>query len=229
MPVAPPSRGLRTVVWPAGARLRRGHRPGHGPADDLGPGRGDTRFAPLVPPGRAEPVHHTYIATTSLAALLDSALHRAAGTAPRVHVATLGRWAEAEVVLRHDVRLVDLRDEQLQRLGLPRTSLVATGAEHHRCTRRWAGGLHGRAIGGHQTHGLVWHSRQLELQVRALEARPALRDVLSDHPAEVAVLWSPPASSDLLAAGEGGLGPLAEGPGRAYVADLAAWLGIPLL
>lgn len=229
VPAAPPARGLRTVVWPAGTRLRRGHRPEHGPADRLVPGRGDSRFAPLASDGADGPSAHTYVATTALAALLESALHRAAGTRPRVHVATLTRWVESAVVLRQDVRLVDLRDDQLQRLGLPREALVSTAAVHHRCTRAWARGLHGRAVGGRPTHGLVWHSRQLELQVRALDARPALRDVLADHPAEVAVLWSPPAAPDVLAPGDGGLGPLGQGPGLAYVADLAAWLGIPLL
>jgi hypothetical protein len=90
----------------------------------------------------------------------------------------------------------------------------------------WANRLHDRHIGGHQTHGLVWHSRQLELHARAAEQRPALTELLDEHPAEVAVLWSPPAPAPLLEASDGGLGPLDSGEGRTYVDDVIALLQI---
>lgn len=69
---------------------------------------------------------------------------------------------------------MDLRDAELDRLGLERTSLVATTAEHYPCTRRVAASLHGTSVGGVLPQGLVWHSRQAELAVAA--------------PAEVAVV-----------------------------------------
>lgn len=210
------------MVWPQGTRLRRGH-PHHRRPAGLVPGIGDTRFAPL------EGAAHTYAATTSFAALLESALHDAAPPEPAIRHAELERWAEAEVALIAEVRLVDLRDAELTRLGLTREELVSTTAAHYACTRRWAGQLHGRTVGGRPTHGLVWHSRQAELHARALAHRPALADVLDAHPAEVAVLWAPPAPDPMIADTGGGLGALADPAGARYVADLAAMLEVVIL
>ena len=69
-------RRLTTVVVPAGRVLRRGHTVDHADPATLVPGHGDTRFAPL------DGVTHAYLATTSFAALLESALHEAAPPAP---------------------------------------------------------------------------------------------------------------------------------------------------
>lgn len=175
------------------------------------------------------PVAHVYVAETTFAALLESVLHDAAPPAPRIRRATLGRWLESEVELTADVRLIDLRDRELGRLGIDRHQLVATDAEHYGCTRTWARQLHGRAVGGHPTHGLVWQLWQTELHARALDARPALRDLVALHPAEVAVLWSPPVPSGVLVARDGGLGPLDAGAGYEYVSNLTAELDIVLM
>jgi hypothetical protein len=213
-------RRLRTTVPPAGTLLRRGHRTVYPDATQLVPGTGDTRFAPL------DGVSHVYVAATTFAALLESAFHDAAPPAPRIPVAVLSRWVEAEMLLARDVRLIDLRDPQLERLGIARSSLTATLAAHYPCTRSWARALHGRRIGGHPTHGLIWHSRQAELHARAMAQRPALRELLDTHPADVAVLWSPPATDPMLTATGGGLGRLDRDAGDRYVTDLVALLGI---
>lgn len=213
-------RRLRTHTLPAGTRLRRGHKLTHPDPSELVPAAGDTRFAPL------EGVRHVYAAATTFAALLESAFHDAAPPAPRMPVAMLGQWSEAEVALRRGVRLIDLRDPELDRLGIPRTALVATSAAHYPCTRQWARVLHNRRVGGHQTHGLIWHSRQSELQARALDHRPALRELIDTHPAWVAVLWAPPAPARLLRATGRGLGRLDRGDGDRYVTDLVALLGV---
>jgi hypothetical protein len=77
---------------------------------------------------------------------------------------------------------------------------MATSAAHYRCTRTWAQALHRRRVGGYTTHGLTWHSRQTELHARAMANRPALRELLDTQPAEVSVVWSPPASETLVTA-----------------------------
>lgn len=213
-------RRLRTVVWSGGMLLRRGHTTAYPDPTQLVPGTGNTRFAPL------DGVSQVYVAATTFAALLESALHDAAPPAPRIPIAVVARWAEAEVRLARDVRLIDLRDPQLDRLGIPRSSLPATPAAHYPCTRRWAHALHGRRIGGQPTHGLLWHSRQAELHARALTDRPALRELLDTHPAEVAILWAPPATQPLLDPTGGGLGRLDRDAGDRYVTDLVALLGI---
>lgn len=213
-------RRLRTVVWPPGTVLRRGHRRIHPDPTQLAPATGDTRFAPL------DGVAHAYVARTTLAALLESAFHDAAPPAPRLPEVVIERWCEAEVALTVELRLVDLRDPALAALGLERAQLTATSAAHYPCTRRWAQRLHDRSIGGQATHGLLWSSRQLELHARAAAQRPALAELLDRHPAEVAVLWSPPGPEDVLAARTGGLGPLSIGEGRTYTDDVAALLQI---
>jgi hypothetical protein len=55
--------------------------------------------------------------------------------------------------LVEELRLIDLGDAELDRLGLGRSELVATDAVHHRCTRAWAEALHDRTIGGEQPPG----------------------------------------------------------------------------
>ena len=115
---------------------------------------------------------------------------------------------------------------RVQTLGLDRAQLVSSTPRHYPCTRRWAEVLQGRHVGGQPTHGLLWHSRQRELHHRALDARPALQDLVGEIPAEVAVVWAPPADDRLLEGADGSLGPLAEGAGHAYVQDITALLQI---
>lgn len=225
-PVADPTPGrlrtVRSVVWPAGTPLRRGHALANPDPSELVPGVGDTRFAPL--PGTG----HVYVAATSVAALLESVLHDVGPPVPRIAAARLTRFTESAVVLTADVRLVDLRDGELQRLGVGRGELVATTPAHYPCTRRWAMALHGRAVGGHPTVGMVWNSRQVELQTAALTDRPAVRELMASAPSDVAVLWSPPGPPHPLGARPGGLGPLDHGDGQDFILDLAAALGVPV-
>lgn len=213
-------RHLRTTRLGPGTQWQRGRKPTPAGSTGFVPALGDTRFAPL------DGIGHLYLAATTFAALLESAFHDAAPPAPRLPEAQLRLWIQETVTLAGEVRLVDLRDPELARLGIARHHLVATTAAHYPCTRAWARVLHARQVGGHQTHGLLWHSRQRELHARALEGRPALRELIDEHPAEVAVLWSPPAPEDLLLPSPLGLGPLDVGDGRRYVDDLVALLGI---
>jgi hypothetical protein len=222
-PTAQLLRRLRTVVWSKGLLLRRGHKRAHPDATALVPAAGNTRFGPL------DGVGHVYLARMTFAALLESAFHDAAPPDPRLPEVVLSRWCEAAVTLVTDVRLIDLRDPTLDALGLERGQLTATTAAHYPCTRVWARELHARAVGGQPTHGLVWHSRQLELHARAAERRPALAELLGEHPAEVAVLWSPPVPIPLLVGRDGGLGPLDAGTGYEYVSTLTAELDIVLM
>jgi hypothetical protein len=219
VPQQPPAH-LRSTVWPAGARLHRGHERAY-PAHELVPGIGVTRFAPQD--GSA----HVYVATTEVGALLESALHDGVPPNPRIQVPTLTEWSESVVELRHNVRLFDLRDPELDRLRIARDQLVSSAPVHYACTRRWAAHLVGRRVGGQQADGIVWHSRQAELHARAQTHRPAFAVLLSDHPTEVAVIWSPPAPRRLLEHTPGeGLGPLDEGGGWDFVEDLLGLLRI---
>jgi len=94
------------------------------------------------------------------------------------------------VQLAKDIRLVDLRDQELERLDIDRTALVNTSAMHYPCTRRWAEAVQHRKIGGQQAHGIVWHSRQADLHAFAHQGG-LLGDLLQHRSIEVAVLWHP--------------------------------------
>jgi hypothetical protein len=213
-------RRLRTRVVPADTVLHRGVKQAHPDTTALVPGVGNTRFAPL------HEVAHAYVATTAFAALLESAFHEAAPPDRRIYQWQIDAWLEGCIALIEDVRLIDLGDAELDRLGLGRSELVATDAVHYRCTRAWAEALHDRTIGGQKTHGLVWDSRQTELQAAELAGRPALAELVTELPAAVAVIWSPPAARRVLDRVAGGLGPL-NGPDAAgYIDDLIATLGI---
>jgi hypothetical protein len=186
-PVVEPSpqllRRIRTERWPAQIRVYRGHQLQHA-ADRLVPGTGDTRFAPLPD------TEHAYVSVTKTAALLESALHHLSGPDPTIYLVELRRWAASPVRLTTPVRLIDLRDNHLRRLGIERQELVDTDPVHYPCTGRWAAVLLLRRVGGHPVAGIVWHSRQADLHARS-QHEGLLADLLSHRATEVAVLWHP--------------------------------------
>ncbi len=217
-------RRLTSVILPAGTSLRRGHKRHH-PPDEPVPARSVlpspvrmSRFAPVVATA------HVYVARREIAALLESALHDVVPGHPRVRWPQLGHWAISHVRLRREVRLIDLRDDALARLGLERHQLVATDPGHYPCTRAWADRLHGRHVGGQPTAGILWHSRQAEVHADQ-GVRPLLADVLAGEQSEVAVVWTDGARRLLEVTG--GPWPLAEGRGLEVVRDVANLLGAP--
>lgn len=217
-PTAAVMRRVRTVVIAAGTEVFRGHRTVHA-ADALVPATGNSRFAPL------EKVAHTYISRRATPALLESAFHDTVMPEPRIYANRLAVWSLSRLRLEHDVRLVDLRDPQLDRLQLQRGQIVAAAPAHYPCTRMWAAALHGRRVGGRPTHGLLWNSRQAELHAAA-DRNPLTADLLtSGATTEVAILYAPPAPSRLLADTGDGPGPLADGQGARFAAAAANLIG----
>jgi hypothetical protein len=60
-----------------------------------------------------------------------------------------------------------------------------------------------------------------------MKHRPAFARLLSEHPTEVAVVWSPPAPGRLLTSVPAeGLGRLHDGDGWRFIEDLLGLLGI---
>jgi hypothetical protein len=209
-------RRIRTSRLAAGTVLFRGHRTGHHPAE-LVPGVGDSRFAPL--PGAA----HAYVSRRRAPALLESAFRDATPPEPRIYAHRLAQWSLSEVRLVAGIRVIDLRDAELNRLGIGRDALVTTLPAHYACTREWAAALHGRAVGGQRTHGLLWHSRQAELHAAA-DHNPLITDLLgSGEATEVAVVYAPPAPQRVLE--DTGPGPLAAGDGERIALAVANLIG----
>ena len=185
------------------------------------PGVGDSRFGPL--PG----LHHVYMAASATAALLESALHEASPPAPRIYRAQLRDRVLSEVRQLRELRLIDLRDEILDRLGLRREQVVATSPAHYPCTRALAAALRVQRIAGEPVDGLLWHSRQTDAY-RAAGRSAILGDLLRAHPVELVVVWQPAGTpSPLEVIGEPR--PLDSGNGLRLVTELANLIGAPIL
>lgn len=184
--VAPTSRHLgkiKATTLPAGTKLFRGVRAPHSPTAMV-PGVGNSRFAPLVN------TEHVYVSRTATAALLESALHHLSGPQPTIWRVELANWSLGETTLAADVRLADLRDPALTRVGIERPSLVDTMPVHYPCTRQWATMLQDHTIDGGPIDGILWNSRQADIHARANQYG-LLGDLLTHRQIEVAVLWSP--------------------------------------
>jgi hypothetical protein len=141
---------------------------------------GDGRFSPL------EHRQHTYVAQQRSAALLESALHEAAGPNPRIYALTLAAFDIRLLRFSQPIRLVDLRDNALASLGLTRQQLTGAHAMHYPCTRAVAEHI----TGAKGTAGLVWTSRQGALHA---ERNPdgLASEVLRHDSLDVAAVYAP--------------------------------------
>lgn len=138
---------------------------GYAAAND---GYGDTRFAPFDDDtGRRVPT--MYIADSDIAALLETAFHdvdHSAAVRAANADALVGRLL-ALLSTPVDLHVADLRDPELDRVGVAREHVVSSAAEHYPCTRRLAKQIHAAQIDGRRPDGILWHSRQSELAFRA--------------------------------------------------------------
>ena len=219
-PIVGPSdidrRSLLTQTLDTGTEWFRVARTAHGTQPFAPPGSGYGRFSPLGARG------HSYIAAQRSASLLESALHEASGPNPRIYAATLQAYTLHRLRLRHQVRLVDLRDGALARLGLVREQLTGTGGLHYPCTRVVAE----RIVGSKSSVGFVWTSRQGALHGdRNPDGLAA--EVLRHDSLDVAVLYSPDSAKALEVIESE---PLVSGTGPSrFVLELANLLRIAVL
>jgi hypothetical protein len=216
---APPSfdrRQLRVHTVDAGAEFYRVARLRFGDSVVAPPGSGSGRFSPLD--GRG----HTYVAAQRSAALLESALHEAAGPNPRIYRATLASYGWQRLRWVDPIRLIDLRDPALAVLGLGRSQLTGAGAQHYACTRAVAEHI----AGAKGTAGLIWTSRQGALHA---ERNPdgLASEVLRHDSLDVAVVYSPDHDGRVEVVDSAPL--TAEGQPDRFVVELANLLRIAIL
>lgn len=157
-----------TVVTPAALSAAPRHRVPAGTVwvrcydstwgyDEPNPGFGDTRFAPFLDAGGRR-VPTMYLADNPAGALLESVFH---DTLPGgfIYEDMLRGRLVTFLATPIELVLVDLRDPALAAMGVPRSGVVSSPAEHYPCTRFIAREFH-RADAA--VHGLIWHSRQAE-------------------------------------------------------------------
>lgn len=203
---------LQVVTLARGTPLFRVYDGTYG-YDQHNPGFGDTRFAPVDDPNTGTRLPNMYLGQTPTTVLLETIFHDVHDAGSNVvYEQHLVERLLAHIVVPIDATLGDLRHTALNDLGLQRTQVVSSPAEHYPCTRKLAIA----ALGQPHTpplQGLIWHSRQAELA--------------STPPQEVIVLFGeryqttpgswprvPPGSQNLY-----------EGPGRPLVDRIASDLG----
>ncbi len=219
-PVPSPSsvdlRHLRTVALETGEPFFTAFSARHWPTLFNSSGQGRSRFAPLVNSAGAV-VPTLYGARTRTAALLETVFHDVhENTSRDITFLDLHHRGLAGLNVAERLVLVDLRDAELDKLGLERSQLVTSPAAHYRCTTDWAAALHGRRVGAAVTVGLLWRSRVAEL---ARHDSPLLGDLLPGASEEVFVLFG-----DLLTTTEAkAYSPLVES------SDLSARGSLPLV
>ncbi len=207
-------RGLRLTHLAAGTSFPTVHRTKYPAGQFNASGLGNSRFSPLHDEDGGV-IATLYGARTRVAALLETAFHTVHAGYPRiVYEAWLTERGLVTLRTPQRIALVDLRDDQLERLGLQRDQLVATTPMHYPCTRAWARKLRSRRIGGVTPAGLLWRSRVAEL---AGGDSLLLEDLLAGEPADVWMLfgdrlptepsdWTPgPPNYEDLVGGEGRL------------------------
>ncbi|WP_102141930.1 RES domain-containing protein [Mycobacterium hubeiense] len=209
-PVADRLPRLRTTSVRAGTAWYRVYNATWG-YDEHNPGYGDARFSPIDDPTDGNRLPSMYLAATPAAALLETVFHDVHHDSGRiVYERNMRGMLLAHVRAPAVARLADLRDPELERLGLRREQVVSSDAEHYPCTRRLAVAALGQARGGRSIQGLIWHSRQAEL---------AGRDQL-----EVMVLYGGPRYSSTRGSWRlfgPGASSLFDGPGRLLVDEIA--------
>jgi RES domain-containing protein len=156
-------RRLRIVRVSAGTTFHTSYRSRHWPALFNPSTSGDARFSPLEIGGVV--VATMYLARTQTVALLETSFHDVHQTAARHISEPLQLAGRGVVALSAPVSLplVDLRDDELARLGLDRAQLVSTSPEHYSCTQEWGAALRSRRIGPISPVGILWRSRVAEL------------------------------------------------------------------
>jgi hypothetical protein len=209
-PVAASLPQLRSTILRAGSALSRVDDATWG-YDVHNPGYGDARFSPIDDPTTANRLPSMYIASTPAAALLETVFHDVHHVSDRyIYERDLRGKLLARLRLPAAATLGDLRDPELDRLGLARTQVVSSPAEHYPCTRRLAGAALSQSRRGRALVGLIWHSRQAELA--------------DTNPVEVIVLFGAPryplgrGSWPLFGSGASSL---YDGPGRLLVDEIA--------
>ena len=159
-PVPNPFPEFNTIALRAGSTLTRVHDPAFD-GRAFNPCRGGpTRFAPLAQPS-GDCLPTLYAADDYESALFETVFHDVAcdGRPAYVALPKLTSRAHSRLATTRDLLLANLREPDLNRLGLTRALLIDTLAVQYAKTARWAEGFHRKDS---RVAGLAWTSRRCD-------------------------------------------------------------------
>lgn len=164
--VPDPFPDFNTVVVPAGTTIVRVHDPAF-PGNVFNPCMGGiTRFAPLaLTSGDCLPT--LYAASDYESALFETVFHDVAFDNRPAYVALskVTSRHRSHVTIGKDITVANLREADLNRIGLTRAQLVDTLATQYPRTGRWAEGFHRK---NPDITGLQWTSKRCDPQTAYL-------------------------------------------------------------
>ncbi len=153
---------INTIILIAGHKLVRVHDPAF-KGNEFNPCKGGiTRFAPLaLPSGDCLPT--LYAADDDESAFFETVFHDVpVGARPAyIPLVKLTSRAHSRLVTTTDLVLANLREADLNKLGLTRAQLIDTFADQYPKTVRWAEAFHRH---NPRIAGLVWTSKRCDPQ-----------------------------------------------------------------
>lgn len=147
-----------TINWSKGKRIHRLHSSAYAETEYNPSAKGNARFSPIRDKaGRIIPV--LYGGSTMDCALMETVFRDVPYTSgPKsVDKARLEDVVHSIVFSKTDLKLIDLSNVALRKLGIDRTHLIDTTKAHYPETRKWAATLYQQFP---QCQGLRWISRQ---------------------------------------------------------------------
>lgn len=143
---------------PKGQVLHRVHQEQYH-VDQFNPGvRGNARFSPILD-DQGQPIPTLYGGTTMECALMETVFHDVPHTAgfKTFDKSKLSGQVYSTVEVVQPVKVVDLANVPLRKLGVTRKQLIDTEKDQYPATRKWAEALHRQYP---DAQGLSWVSRQ---------------------------------------------------------------------
>ena len=109
---------------------------------------------------------------------------------------------------------------------MKRSQIVSTSPEHYPCTRAWAQPRACISIGGHQTRGFLWNSRQAELAAQYATSPVRTLLTLAPQTGLVAVVYDHDETGDTLFTSQVLHRDLSRESGINFVRETAATFGL---
>jgi hypothetical protein len=161
----PGTLNVTMVAWTKGAPIHRAHSDAYA-GDEFNPGlKGNARFSPIKN-AKGDPIPTLYGGSTFDCAAMESVFHDvpyAPGT-KTYDKRKLDKQVYSVVAATVDLKLVDLSNKALRKLGIHRKNLIDTEKDRYPQTRLWAEAIHAQYS---DVQGLHWVSRQDD-QARAI-------------------------------------------------------------